>query len=621
MPDRVMKVVFVGDAGDAVKAAQDMDRALATVEVRQKSVSAATIATGVALGGVLFEGAKRAASGAVDLATKYADAGSQIHDLAQRTGFSTQALSEWKYAADQSGTSIEGLEVGIKKMNQTVVAANDGAKTQVETLAAIGVNIADLRGKKPEEVFEIITGGLSGVNDEATQAALATELFGKQGTQLLPILKDGAGNIAKMRAEAKALGITFSQEDANAADEFGDAMHKMNMSIEGVKLQIGRELMPVLLPMVDQFGNWIRQNGADVARDLAGGLGKVAEVTKDIAADIGKIADFGPIKVTIDTFVSPLSGDQVGIGILGSLLGYAVAGPKGAIAVGAAAAGGAALDRAAAKGNFITPGELGSIALPALSGNVFGAVSATSDVAHQIAQRKLADMLREAGITGNGEVDPNLVNIDAKPWSPTAAKDPGLGNGGIHTQGGGSTKEDPLVTAWKKINEDMQKEQQKVLADSGLEQLQILRTKQADETASIREMAQRAHDILGIDLDKAVTQAFSDIRDHEKALLDDRIEIAKKATDAVQAQMKVEAELTAQRMKDLQQLQVGLLQGASPGSAFALAFGAAGSGQITSKEQLDAMIAAGNAATNARDVHATVTVKVASSDVKLEGIQ
>ena len=50
-------------------------------------------------------------------ATKaFVDAGDELDKMSQRVGFSVEALSELKYAAGQSGTSIDAIERSAKKM-------------------------------------------------------------------------------------------------------------------------------------------------------------------------------------------------------------------------------------------------------------------------------------------------------------------------------------------------------------------------------------------------------------------------------------------------------------------------------------------------------------------------
>src|SRR5262245_60668655 len=51
-------------------------------------------------------------------AKAFADAGSEMLDMSQRTGVSVEALSELGYAASQSGSNIEELETALKFMQR-----------------------------------------------------------------------------------------------------------------------------------------------------------------------------------------------------------------------------------------------------------------------------------------------------------------------------------------------------------------------------------------------------------------------------------------------------------------------------------------------------------------------
>src|SRR4051812_7550214 len=53
----------------------------------------------------------------------FADTGSAYNDMSQRTGASVEALSELGYAAKLSGTDLETLEGGLRKMSRTIVDA------------------------------------------------------------------------------------------------------------------------------------------------------------------------------------------------------------------------------------------------------------------------------------------------------------------------------------------------------------------------------------------------------------------------------------------------------------------------------------------------------------------
>jgi hypothetical protein len=50
------------------------------------------------------------------MAKRFESTGSALNDMAARTGVAVEALSEFGYAADQTGTELGTVETGIKKM-------------------------------------------------------------------------------------------------------------------------------------------------------------------------------------------------------------------------------------------------------------------------------------------------------------------------------------------------------------------------------------------------------------------------------------------------------------------------------------------------------------------------
>src|SRR4051812_29392064 len=158
-------------------------------------------------------------------ATKiFADMGDEINKASQRTGIAVEELSALKYAADQSGSSLGDLEVSLKKMSVLITNAREGQKQAIETLSKLGLTFDDLKDRTPDVQFKVIADNLAKVTGATTKASLAIDVFGKSGTQLLPLLADGEKGLQSREDRASDLGLIFSQEDANAATKFGDIL-------------------------------------------------------------------------------------------------------------------------------------------------------------------------------------------------------------------------------------------------------------------------------------------------------------------------------------------------------------------------------------------------------------
>ena len=176
----------------------------------------------------------------------FADAGDEVQKMALKTGFSTEALSELKHAANLSGTSIQGLEKGFKKMSSVVLDAQQGLSTGTDALAMMGMTVEDLAGLDPEQTFLKMSEAIADIEDPIIKAAAAQDVFGKAGVDLLPMLANGAEGLKEMREEANDLGLVFSQEAADDAADFKDSLTKLQGAFSGLMKEIGQALMPVL---------------------------------------------------------------------------------------------------------------------------------------------------------------------------------------------------------------------------------------------------------------------------------------------------------------------------------------------------------------------------------------
>lgn len=193
--------------------------------------------------------------GAVGMMVKsYVKAGDEVHKMALRTGFSTEALSELKYAAEISGASLETLEKGVKKMAKTILDASKSGgalATYVRAFDQIGLKAEELIDLSPEDQFDKIARAIASVENPTIRAARAQDIFGRAGTALLPLFAEGAEGLDKLRKKAHQLGIVFDQEAANKAAALNDAITSLKGSITGVSRSIAGELVPTLTVLVD----------------------------------------------------------------------------------------------------------------------------------------------------------------------------------------------------------------------------------------------------------------------------------------------------------------------------------------------------------------------------------
>ena len=176
----------------------------------------------------------------------FAEAGDEVQKMALRTGFSTEALSELKHAAELSGSSLVGMETGFKKMARFVDDAKTGLSTATDVMKTMGITVEDFAGMSPEDTFNMLSGAIADMEDPLAQQNAAMELFGRAGTDMLPMLAQGTEGIAAMKQEAHDLGLVFSQEAADSAAEFNDNLTRLQGAFTGLMNELATALMPVL---------------------------------------------------------------------------------------------------------------------------------------------------------------------------------------------------------------------------------------------------------------------------------------------------------------------------------------------------------------------------------------
>lgn len=254
--------------------------------------------------------ATAAAAPLAGMTLAFASAGDKLDKMSKRTGVSVKALSELAFAAEQSGSSIDSVEKGIRGMQRSLLNAEMGSKAASDALASIGLSANELSGMSPEDQFTAIADAIAKVQDPSKRAALAMQLFGRAGSELLPMLAENAEGIAELREEANELGRTMSEEDAKAAAELTDAMNRVKSTLIGTKNQIGAALAPAMTKLAGLI--------SATTKTIVPFVKENKHLVQLFAAGIIAIGGLGAGLVTIGGL---LIGAGMAVGAFGTLLG------------------------------------------------------------------------------------------------------------------------------------------------------------------------------------------------------------------------------------------------------------------------------------------------------------
>ncbi len=189
------------------------------------------------------------------LAMSASEYGSSIFDAKEKTGLTAETLSVLRVAADNAGSSFEGISGSVSKFAVLVGQANQGNEKAIATLEQYGIKSRDLNGALNEAIAVI-----AAEKDETLQAAAAKDLFKDRTGQIIPVIKQLGGDLKKATEDAKRLGLTLSEDDVKAADDLGDAFGVLSAQIKAGASRFALQYAPQITGAIQTISNFVANN-------------------------------------------------------------------------------------------------------------------------------------------------------------------------------------------------------------------------------------------------------------------------------------------------------------------------------------------------------------------------
>lgn len=216
------------------------------------------IGTAAKWGAAVVGGAAAAGTALVGFASKSAATADHVDKMSQKIGISRQAYQELDFICSQSGTSVDNLQAGMKSLTSAMDGAKSGTAANVEQFQKLGVSVTNADGsfRSQEEVLFDTIAALQGMDNQTEKARLATELFGRSGTELMPLLNGASGSIEEMRKQAHDLGLVLDDELIDNGVNLTDSLDQTKRAFARIGTQLGGSLMPI----VEQASDYIQQS-------------------------------------------------------------------------------------------------------------------------------------------------------------------------------------------------------------------------------------------------------------------------------------------------------------------------------------------------------------------------
>lgn len=201
----------------------------------------AKIATAALTGAAAAVGA-----GMVAMVKSQLQAADEASKMAQRIGVATEQIAGLSLAFELGGSDAAGMQTAMVKLADQAAAGS-------KAFEALGVSTVNAQGrlKDTRTLIGEVADAFSAMPDGANKTALAVDLFGKSGAQIIPILNAGAKGFADMDAQAQALGLTLSTQAGKDIEAFNDRVSMMFKRMEGFGLQLTVAVLPYLHAVMD----------------------------------------------------------------------------------------------------------------------------------------------------------------------------------------------------------------------------------------------------------------------------------------------------------------------------------------------------------------------------------
>jgi len=273
---------FTSTVSKVKTSVKSMDDSVAKTSTSVKASFGSMVKAGAALaigfGAIKMAGA--AIAGTFATFKEALDLGGTMKDLSARTGETAGNLMLLRRAFDNSGVGADKVGASINKLQKFMDDAAQGNEKNTTTLARLGLTMADMAGKTPNQQMAMLAEKLKGVTDSGERSAFAMTLFGRSGGQLLPLLADFSGEMQTAQDQLGSMPGVLDRSSA-AFDNISD-----NIKVaKGKFLEFAAGLLEQIAPALELATDLITRF------DAAGAGMKLGEILTGASNAMGGFTD------------------------------------------------------------------------------------------------------------------------------------------------------------------------------------------------------------------------------------------------------------------------------------------------------------------------------------------
>jgi hypothetical protein len=270
--------------GQSRRAARSINSAFSGLSALANPFAALTTAVGV--GGLAL------------VVDKALNLGDEVAKMSARVGIGAEALQELQHAARLSGVGMEDLETGLRNLNRRLAEAAGGNQAALNLFRDLGISVRDSSGgiRDAGSVIDDFAEKIAATASPAERTRLAMEAFGRSGTLLLPMLKNGKAGLEEFRAEARRLGLVLDRDMAEQAERTKDSLERLGLVVRTNLARGLASIAPLLETTADGLARMAAAAGRFIDQLGPDATAPTEELTRRLVALRDEIENLNRIK-------------------------------------------------------------------------------------------------------------------------------------------------------------------------------------------------------------------------------------------------------------------------------------------------------------------------------------
>lgn len=208
-------------------------------------VKSAALGVAAAIGGVVIAITK--------MATETGKSAEEIKNNSQTMGMSMAQYQEWDYVFKSVGYSAEQASGDFAALAEKAKDAAEGTGEGAEAFDELGIRVTNAGGqlKSQNELFSEVITKLQNMDDATRRNALASQLLGTTGEELIPVLNMTGEEMDALRKKAYETGAIMSDAAVNDFADMNQSVREMGQKFDVVQAKLAEKFLPVITGVLE----------------------------------------------------------------------------------------------------------------------------------------------------------------------------------------------------------------------------------------------------------------------------------------------------------------------------------------------------------------------------------